>query len=53
MQIRQLLKHTRQLHIRWVTEREYESVAPFSSRISPGLHVFVSNGGDGDREQET
>lgn len=51
VQVRQLLKHTRQLHIRWVTERGYESLAPFSSRISPGLHVLLS--GDGDHEQET
>ncbi|KAL4870544.1 hypothetical protein BDV12DRAFT_55716 [Aspergillus spectabilis] len=37
-----VLRHTHQVHIRWVTENKYEAVEPFSSRISPGLSVFYS-----------
>ncbi|KAL5342912.1 protein pbn1 [Aspergillus crustosus] len=37
-----VLRHTHQVHIRWATERAYEAVEPFSSRVSPGLNVFFS-----------
>ncbi|KAL6239603.1 protein pbn1 [Aspergillus navahoensis] len=38
----QVLRQCHQLHIRWASEKVYEAVSPFSSRISPGLHVFYS-----------
>jgi hypothetical protein len=34
-----LLKQIHELHIRWSTSKSYESIAPFVSRITPGLHV--------------
>ncbi|EAW12590.1 uncharacterized protein ACLA_010160 [Aspergillus clavatus NRRL 1] len=41
----QVLKSCHELHVRWATERPYHTGAPFSSRISPGLHVFYTPGG--------
>ncbi|KAL4909406.1 protein pbn1 [Aspergillus multicolor] len=38
----QVLRRCHQLHIRWASEKGYEAVSPFSSRISPGLHVYYS-----------
>ena len=37
-----VLKATHELHIRWVSENPYESIVPFVSRVSPGLHVFYT-----------
>jgi hypothetical protein len=37
-----VLKQCHQLHIRWAAEEPYEARAPFSSRVSPGLHVFYT-----------
>lgn len=37
-----VLKGSHELHIRWVSERPYESIAPLVSRLSPGLHVFYT-----------
>lgn len=31
-----------ELHVRWVSPVAYGSVSPLSSRMSPGLHVFVT-----------
>ncbi|QKX60892.1 uncharacterized protein TRUGW13939_08038 [Talaromyces rugulosus] len=36
------LTATHEFHIRWATERNYDSVAPFLSRVSPGLHVYYT-----------
>ncbi|KAL2010408.1 hypothetical protein VTN00DRAFT_6215 [Thermoascus crustaceus] len=38
----QVLKQCHELHIRWASEKPYNAVAPFSSRVSPGLHVFLT-----------
>jgi hypothetical protein len=35
-----LLKGCHELHIRWVAEREYATLGPMVSRLSPGLHTF-------------
>lgn len=32
----------RELHVRWVSPLAFGSVSPLSSRMSPGLHVFVT-----------
>ncbi|KAF7593786.1 protease B nonderepressible form [Aspergillus hancockii] len=37
-----VLNQCHQLHVRWASERRYDTVAPFSSRVSPGLHVFFT-----------
>jgi hypothetical protein len=34
-----LLRDLEQLHLRWATPASYDTLEPFSSRISPGLHV--------------
>ncbi|KAF2128292.1 PIG-X-domain-containing protein [Dothidotthia symphoricarpi CBS 119687] len=31
-----------QLHIRWASERAYSTIPPFTSRVSPGLHIFFT-----------
>ncbi|KAE8150379.1 PIG-X [Aspergillus avenaceus] len=43
-EIWQVLKHCHQLHIRWASERRYDAVTPFASRVSAGLHVFFTPG---------
>jgi hypothetical protein len=47
-EIWQVLKSSHELHIRWATEQPYEVGAPFSSRISPGLHVYYTPGTSGE-----
>ncbi|GAB1212139.1 protease B nonderepressible form [Aspergillus terreus] len=52
-QLWHVLKLCHQLHIRWAAEEPYEARAPFSSRVSPGLHVFytpVAGAGSGSGE---
>lgn len=34
-----LLRDVQDLHLRWATPASYETLEPFSSRVSPGLHV--------------
>ncbi|UKZ81252.1 hypothetical protein TrVFT333_009024 [Trichoderma virens FT-333] len=34
-----LLRDLEELHLRWATPASYNTLEPFSSRISPGLHV--------------
>ncbi|KAE8347877.1 protein pbn1 [Aspergillus arachidicola] len=41
-ELSEVLKQCHQLHVRWASERRYDAVAPFSSRVSPGLHVFYT-----------
>ncbi|KAE8387938.1 protein pbn1 [Aspergillus alliaceus] len=38
----EVLKQCHQLHVRWASEKRYDAVAPFSSRVSPGLHVLFT-----------
>ncbi len=37
-----VLKASHELHIRWVGEGQYNTIAPLVSRLSPGLHVFYT-----------
>lgn len=41
-ELQQVLSHAHELHICWAPEALYKPVAPFLSRISPGLHVFYT-----------
>ncbi|KAJ5619061.1 hypothetical protein N7510_003045 [Penicillium lagena] len=41
-ELRTVLRQSHELHLRWSTERSYNAVAPFASRVSPGLHVFYT-----------
>lgn len=34
-----LLRDLQDLNLRWATSASYETLEPFSSRLSPGLHV--------------
>lgn len=45
-----LRRSCHELHIRWASPLAYESVSPLSSRISPGLHVFLTPKGDDDAD---
>ncbi|EED18213.1 conserved hypothetical protein [Talaromyces stipitatus ATCC 10500] len=47
------LHHTRELHIRWSTERNYDSVAPFLARISPGLQVYHISSNESELREDT
>ena len=38
-EIVQVLNNAHELHIRWVTESNYNTSTPLFSRISPGLHI--------------
>ncbi|ODH21164.1 hypothetical protein ACO22_05695 [Paracoccidioides brasiliensis] len=38
----QVLKRCHELHIRWASDHVYDALPPFTSRVSPGLHVFYS-----------
>lgn len=42
-----LLGGYRELHVRWSNPRTYDTLEPFSSRMSPGLHVFYAPSDDG------
>ncbi|PNY23460.1 Uncharacterized protein TCAP_06602 [Tolypocladium capitatum] len=37
-----LLQAYRDLHLRWSSPFKYDTLEPFSSRLSPGLHVFYA-----------
>ncbi|KAI9797502.1 MAG: protease B nonderepressible form [Piccolia ochrophora] len=41
-QFRAVLDQAQELYIRWASPQAYDSVAPFTSRTSPGLHVFFT-----------
>ncbi|RYN53689.1 hypothetical protein AA0118_g9417 [Alternaria tenuissima] len=41
-EISKLFQQWHELHIRWTSSRPYKSTPPFTSRISPGLHVFFT-----------
>ncbi|ELR03453.1 hypothetical protein GMDG_06186 [Pseudogymnoascus destructans 20631-21] len=40
--LRVALSQTKELHIRYVTPASYESIPPFNSQLSPGLHVYYT-----------
>ncbi|KAJ6110047.1 hypothetical protein N7486_002282 [Penicillium sp. IBT 16267x] len=35
-------RQSQELHLRWATERSFDAIAPFASRVSPGLHVHYT-----------
>ncbi|OBT49640.1 hypothetical protein VE04_10037, partial [Pseudogymnoascus sp. 24MN13] len=41
-ELRVALSQTKELHIRYVTAASYESIPPFNSKLSPGLHVYYT-----------
>lgn len=41
-ELKDVLKQTHELHIRWSSAEPYETVAPLLSRLPPGLHVFYT-----------
>ncbi|KFZ13991.1 hypothetical protein V502_06317, partial [Pseudogymnoascus sp. VKM F-4520 (FW-2644)] len=40
--LRVALSQTKELHIRYVTPASYDSLPPFNSQLSPGLHVYYT-----------
>ena len=41
-ELRTLIKDSHEFHIRWVSERPYETVSPLLARLPPGFHVFFT-----------
>ena len=41
-ELQHVLNDAHELHIRWAPEHRIETVAPFLSRIAPGLHAFYT-----------
>ncbi|GLI79425.1 protease B nonderepressible form [Penicillium ochrochloron] len=41
-ELRAVLEQSHELRLRWATERSFDAIAPFASRISPGLHVHYT-----------
>ncbi|KAJ5836796.1 hypothetical protein N7447_002822 [Penicillium robsamsonii] len=41
-EFRAVLEQSHELHLRWASEKSFDAVAPFSSRVSPGLHVHYT-----------
>ncbi|KAF2719853.1 PIG-X-domain-containing protein [Polychaeton citri CBS 116435] len=41
-EIRVVLQESHELHVRWQSESNYKSIAPFFSRLPAGLHVFYT-----------
>ena len=37
-----VLKASHELHIRWISTNNFDTIAPLVSRLSPGLHVFYT-----------
>jgi hypothetical protein len=37
-----VLRNLHELHIRWQTQRPFDDVPPYISRLPPGLHVFFT-----------
>ncbi|CAI7676755.1 unnamed protein product [Penicillium pancosmium] len=38
-ELRNVLESSHALHLRWAAEEHFDAIAPFSSRVSPGLHA--------------
>ncbi|KAF2275203.1 protein pbn1 [Westerdykella ornata] len=41
-ELRKAFEQWHELHIRWASETPYSAPPPFTSRVSPGLHVFFT-----------
>lgn len=39
LQIWRVLQNCHEFHLRFASSRPYESIAPFSARVPPGLHI--------------
>lgn len=46
-----LLKRLESLQIRWASPKQQNTINPFGSRISPGLHVSYTTQKDGKQDQ--
>ncbi|KAL3474537.1 PIG-X [Aspergillus californicus] len=52
-ELRDVLRNIHEIHIRWASEKGFESASPIVSRVSAGLHVSVTPGeGMGGLESE-
>jgi hypothetical protein len=41
-ELQQLLRDSHELHLRWSPATAYDAIGPWSSRLSPGLHIFYT-----------
>ncbi|KAI0405722.1 PIG-X [Xylaria palmicola] len=42
VELRELLRDTHELYIRWGSPRAYDTLGPWNSRLPPGLHTFYT-----------
>ncbi|KAH6890415.1 PIG-X [Thelonectria olida] len=49
-ELAELLKTFDRLHVRWASPKEYNTLDPFTSRISPGIHVSYTPSRPGDTD---
>lgn len=48
----EILRNSHELHIRWSTPERYDAIAPFASRVAPGVHAFWTPLADGGDDKE-
>lgn len=48
----EILRNSHELHIRWSTSERYDGIAPFVSRVAPGVHAFWTPLADGGDDKE-
>lgn len=48
----EILRNSHEFHIRWSTPERYDAIAPFASRIAPGVHAFWTPLADGGDDKE-
>jgi hypothetical protein len=41
-QLSKAFEQWHELHIRWASQHPYQAIPPFTSRVTPGLHVFFT-----------
>lgn len=51
--IAETLDQYHELHIRWAGTDSFQTLAPFSSRVTPGLHIFFTPLQDPESEAKT
>lgn len=42
VELQEVLGAAHELHLRWASPSSYTAIGPWSSRLSPGLHVFYT-----------
>ncbi|KAE9968352.1 hypothetical protein EG328_007624 [Venturia inaequalis] len=48
----EIMRNSHEFHIRWSTPERYDAIAPFASRVAPGVHAFWTPLADGGDDEE-